>query len=481
MSQRPIGAWFVSKVDDLEHQLQEMPKRIRSENDVDLRKESTGQPPANGREEENHSINFLQISGLPKIVDGNITVDDTIQSKRNDFWIALYAIPSMGFGMIYTFIMTLIPYQNQILDSNCWYELAILVAIYPLMFTVDALLQSCYCFKAPYMISLSALFRVYVPTSLLGLFPYCAAVVIWTTLYDYNLPLPLTPVVLNLGVITFAWMLWREISLKNMDAGDRSRIMWFLFCIIYGALFGTSYQGLHSLKESLPFELEWTVAIILPIVRHLILIVGEKIVLRAKPNDVEVMNFQLHMGVKCFHEFFIVLHLAQLHISTFYAILGVEFLLHLYTCYEIISIYRKTYETTFQSEVERSTNMEKLITDLVLDLIIEIYVPICYLVTFISAYFGPNAHILGNIGNSYWNFKAVENVEDVISVDIQMAGIDFGMLLTTGTILRIVCGINLFKEYCKLMKSYWFWIGIRLAMTLFRVSKYKCNYQGNQR
>ena len=96
-------------------------------------------------------------------------------------------------------------------------------------------------------------------------------------------------------------MLWREISLKNMDAGDRSRIMWFLFSVIYGALFGTSYQGLHSLKESLPFELEWTVAIILPIVRHLILIVGEKIVHRAKPNDVEVMNFQLHMGVKCFH------------------------------------------------------------------------------------------------------------------------------------------------------------------------------------
>ena len=372
--------------------------------------------------------------------------------------------------------MTLIPYQNQILNPQYWYELAILVAVYPLMFTIDALLQSCYCFRAPNMMSPSALFRVYVPTSLLGLIPYCASVVIWTKLYDYNLPLPFAPVVLNLGVFTFAWMLWREISLQNMDVGDRSRKLWFLFSIIYGALFGTSYQLLNSLKEGLPLQLEWTVSIILPIVRHLVLIVGEKIVQRAKPSNIETMNFQLHMGVKCFHEFFVVLQLAQMHISTFYAILGVEFLLHLYTCYKIIRIHRKPNDINFQTEVDRRKDMEKLISDLVLDLIIEIYVPICYLVTFISAYFGPNAHILGNIGNSYWNFRAVQNVGDVISVDLQMAGIDLGMLLTTGTILWVVCGINLFNEFCILMKTYWSWIGIRLAIVLFRVSKYKYNF-----
>ena len=129
MNQRPKGAWFVTKVDDVEHQLHEMPNNVRSENAVDLRKEDTAQHPSNGKEEKNQSTKFIQILGLPMFNYGNIAANNSIQFKRTDFWIALYAIPSMAFGMIYTFIMTLIPYQNQILNSNCWYELAILVAI----------------------------------------------------------------------------------------------------------------------------------------------------------------------------------------------------------------------------------------------------------------------------------------------------------------------------------------------------------------
>ena len=115
--------------------------------------------------------------------------------------------------------------------------------------------------------------------------------------------------------------------------------------------------------------------------------------------------------------------------------------------------------------------MKDLISDLVLDVSIEVFVPLCYLVTFLSAYYGPNADILGNIGNSYWKFEAVEGVTDVVSLELQMAAIDFAIFVATGIILWILCRINLIKELCKLMKTYWAWIGIRLAMILFIVSK----------
>ena len=108
--------------------------------------------------------------------------------------------------------------------------------------------------------------------------------------------------------------------------------------------------------------------------------------------------------------------------------------------------------------------------DLVLDGTIEVFVPICYLVTFLSAYYGPNAGVLGNIGNSYWQFEAIKDVADVVSLELQMTVIDFAIFVSTGIILWLLCRINLFNEFCKLMKTYWSWIGVRLAMMLFIVS-----------
>ena len=122
-------------------------------------------------------------------------------------------------------------------------------------------------------------------------------------------------------------------------------------------------------------------------------------------------------------------------------------------------------------EREKKTEMETMLSELACDDTILVSVPVCYLATFISAYYGPNASILGNIGNNYWNFVAIDNVSDVVSKTMQMAGIDFGILLTTWLTLWIFCRVDVFKEFCKLMKTCWSWIGIRIAMISFQVIK----------
>ena len=429
----------------------------------------------NGNNRQHPSTRFLQFFGLPVFNENEFSPTNAIQPEQYTIWNGLYAILSMVIGVVYTFIIMMIPYHNQVEGSNFWYDHAMLIAIFPLMFTIDAILQCYYCFKAEHMISLSTLLRIFIPSALLGLIPYCAAVLIWTTYLGYNLPIPFTAIVVNLGVVTFTIMLWKEISSYNMKSGDRKRIIWFLLSLVFLALVtAPSYAGgMQIMLSELPSDFQWLMALILPIIRHLNWKGGEKIILRAKPDHMRMMQFQLHMGIQCNHEFFVALSLTDLQSSTVYAILGAEFILHLFSCYQIISLFKKVGQASSFSfeEREKKTEMETMLSELTCDDTILVSVPVCYLATFISAYYGPNASILGNIGNSYWNFVEIDNVRDVISSTMLMAGIDFGILLTTWLTLWVFCKIDVLKEFCRLMKTCWSWIGIRIALILFPVIK----------
>ena len=412
----------------------------------------------------------FQFLGLPTFdADGKLTDESTLLEKVS-YWNGLLAFPTMIFGVVYTFIITLIPYRNQLEYPSFWFELAFLVALYPLMFTIDAIIQCYYTFKAEYMVSFPSLCRLYIPTALIGVLPYCVSMAIWTAVLGLNPPLPLTPIVLNLGVITFAVKLWIDVSTKNKKFGDRKRIFIFLMSIIYLTFVYFTYSGISVMKEMLPPTFEWLVSIILPILRECHSFVGGKLLLKSKPCYPDVMLFQLYMGIKCFHEFYIVLFLASIQMTTVYSILGIEFLLHIYSCYKIIISYKRIGESPTTINNEKLLETRKTLSRLVLDETLEIFVPFCYLVTFLSAYYGPNAFILGNIRNDYWDFVAVKDFGNTFAVGLQMFGIDVGITFITGVIWKIFCKISLFEQFCKLIKTYWSWMAIRISLILFRVS-----------
>ena len=72
---------------------------------------------------------------------------------------------------------------------------------------------------------------------------------------------------------------------------------------------------------------------------------------------------------------------------------------------------------------------------LVLCEILEILVPLVYLSTFLIAYYGPNANILGNIRNEYWHYHAVDDVGRLMATVLQMFFIDFSSIIIGGFFL----------------------------------------------
>ena len=115
---------------------------------------------------------------------------------------------------------------------------------------------------------------------------------------------------------------------------------------------------------------------------------------------------------------------------TSYCILGVDFMLNLVSCINIIRIHRKIGPQNAKSENLEAQKRNEL-TFLALTEIVEVLVPILYLSTFLIAYHGPNACILGGIKNSYWNFDAVE---DLITV-VQGVGLMFLFDVIFGIVL----------------------------------------------
>ena len=78
-----------------------------------------------------------------------------------------------------------------------------------------------------------------------------------------------------------------------------------------------------------------------------------------------------------------------------------------------------------------------------------------YCLCFLMAYYGPNATILGNVKNGYWQYSAVTNIDTTIMWIGIMFFIDFGSTILSAFLLFHFCKLNIFKMYLLLQKEMW--------------------------
>ena len=100
---------------------------------------------------------------------------------------------------------------------------------------------------------------------------------------------------------------------------------------------------------------------------------------------------------------------------------------------------------------------------------IEILIPLVILITYATAYYGPNANILLTIGNDYWDYGKIDNIMDFAGPLFKMLFIDVGIAAISGVILWASCNINYIQEFSRVVKKYWLWMGLKFAMNLGKV------------
>ena len=114
-----------------------------------------------------------------------------------------------------------------------------------------------------------------------------------------------------------------------------------------------------------------------------------------------------------------------------------------------LEIARKNNETDVENQI-------KLLQDLILNEMIEVMAPLAYLICFMVAYYGPNAGLIGNIRNSYWQYKAVEDVAHTIQFVLMFLLIDFSSALIGYFLLWKVYRINLYRAYIVIQNEFGF-------------------------
>ena len=86
--------------------------------------------------------------------------------------------------------------------------------------------------------------------------------------------------------------------------------------------------------------------------------------------------------------------------------------------------------------------------------IVEIVTPLAFILVFVAAAYGPNVKLFGNIGNSYWAYREIEDFNQGILNMIYLFLVDFSSAVVSAFILWIICKINLWKAMHELQKEF---------------------------
>ena len=154
--------------------------------------------------------------------------------------------------------------------------------------------------------------------------------------------------------------------------------------------------------------------------------------------------------------------------TTSYVILGINFCLNLRLCYRVIRSVKKISGNILDANSNQLFKNDAL-AELILNETVEIIAPISFIGSYLIAFYGPNKQILGNVGCSYWTFEATEDLNALLNTVLIMTLIDSGSAFISGFLLWKFCRINIFWEYCKLIKKYWMIMAISGAFNLLKV------------
>ena len=378
----------------------------------------------------------------------------------------------MAFCICMSSPVILIPQHDGILFPQYWYELMISTNLtFCLGWTLAALLDMKMILKIPSMVSIWSCIKIFGAVALSFDIIYCIVYFSWTYGLEYNYPVPFTNYTLYITSGIYFLTIWYQFP-KEMRSNDteRKKLKSFCFLFLFCGFISAQITGLRNAFTKIPAHLQWIMALILPTLRHFDEKALNMIARRAAGFENLQVKGNICVTINVQFSSFIAIALGSLATPlTSYCILGVDFILNLYSCISIIRTHRKIDPQHLNS---KTLGLQKIdeVTLLALTEVVEVLVPISYILTFLIAFYGPNALILGDIQNSYWEFSAIENIGKVLSGTGLMVFFDASFGLISGLMLWKFAKLHMLKEYSIALKQFWPIIAVRLANYSTKVS-----------
>ena len=233
------------------------------------------------------------------------------------------------------------------------------------------------------------------------------------------------------------------------------------------------YGQLSALFLNVPLHFQWCLGVFLPMLKKFNMWISTKIAFKASSGPTLSARLAMICGVGGMHSFMIVLLLASaVQPTTAYLVMILDSLPNLWSVIPIVRMHKKQLSSTSPEDRNQTRNqIQEALTCLTLKEFLELLIPMIYGVSFVIAFYGPNAEILGNIKNDYWQFEKVDNLVDKLSNVGIFFCVDSFRGILSAFIIWYFSGLNVYKPYCYLMLHYGFLILYYISAALNLVSQ----------
>ena len=383
-----------------------------------------------------------------------------------------YAMLIPILSMLLSAGFTIFPQHNVFQHPGYWYEAAIPLVTGLLPSKVFLTVLRMRVFFEDIKIKTSAWIKLYLANFINVCFMVFISHFLWTDYLGYVYPVPWLYFLIPMMVAPF--LLFTIILLfpreYREDLEKRKTIKWF---IVYKVAFFTAcFERLFVILAflSTPLEVQPLWAIALPMWREFDLWILTKLV--KITAGVENRNAKIFTCLEnqCNHSAVTAISLG-LYATDFstYCILFTDLLYKLYTCYGICKFKKKIEAKEGSEQKQLQIEKEEATQDLILDEMVEVTMPIVYALMVVLAYFGPNATILGNVGCEIWKWRKISSLTKFLTALFRMFSIDLLALVLNSLLLWKYSSVNVMKQLCIDVKSYWPFISVAMGGAVIKV------------
>ena len=344
--------------------------------------------------------------------------------------------------------MVLIPYHNVILIPFYWYEaipIGVLGAI-PCGFGVCVvyiriLLEYQDITRPITLLKVFLLFAVFY--ALIHVLAHLS----WSFGLGYNSPIPYS-LAINVTFTSFSAVvvIWNVLS-QNIKVKYQDRYKAFIHYLLLGTTIPVVVpmiiESVNELSTITGINLKWMIAILLLFVKinsnSMMAKVLTKFALPQKLNLAKNL-VTVENGV-IFKSIILILIGSKTDVVTGYCFQGISMIMLMRSLNNIIHLHRPKCKCHSNLEASRKRKQE-LLTTLMLNETLDLFTTIAYVLCTTVAYYGPNAGIIGNIQNNYWQYHIIDSFPDFLRTMAYSLLIDVSVGVITLIILWYYCKIN---------------------------------------
>ena len=357
----------------------------------------------------------------------------------------------VAFLCILSFLsLTLIPYHNVILFPFYWYE-SIFILVFGAIPCCFGLLVVQVKMTMEYqdITRPTIIFNFFLAWAVIYAVVHSLVHLLWSFGLGYNAPIPF-----SLGIDfyltiaaswTIIWYLVPENIRSNSTFPDRFKayIYYTIWTSTVPVQISIIFECSKELCNYIEYDAQWMIAFLLFFVKKksnsIITNFLSKVALSEKISLVKGL-VTIENGCM-FKSFTLVLIGSMSDATTGYCFLGISILQNMKHIADIIRVHKPNVGDANHIETTRNRKQEVL-TTLMLNETLDLFITIAYMLSISIAYYGPNAGIIGNVQNDYWQYHTIRSFPDYLTGISYSILIDISCGVVTLIALKYFCSIN---------------------------------------